>query len=126
MLEVETTPVVEFVWADIRDYKVEKQGQMKVPPPRLGGMDYSTPYTTSSELAVPKEEAAAYRVAIDELNRYDAVMSDRSLTASDKERLTAEKQALQRLIDTVFGKPEGGLSSEEFGEMAEYLHEHSN
>jgi len=126
MFEVETTPVVEFVWADIRDYKIEKQGQMKVPPPRLGGMDYSTPYTTSSELAVPKEEAAAYRVAIDELNRYDAVMSDRSLTASDKERISAEKQALRNLIDTVFGKPEGGLSSEEFAEMAEYLHEHSN
>jgi hypothetical protein len=123
--EVETTPVVDLVWADILDYKVEKEGQMKMSRPRLGGMDYSTPYTISSELTVPKEEAAAYRQAKDELERYDAVISAPRLTAPDKERLTGERQALRDLIDKIFGK-EDGLSSSEFEETMEFLHEHSN
>lgn len=126
MQEVETTPVVDLVWADILDYKVEKEGQMKMSRPRAGGIDFSTPYTISSELTVPKQEAAAYRQAIDELNRYDAVISDPRLMASDKERLTGERQALRELIDKIFGKDEGGLSSTEFEETVEYLHEHSN
>ena len=80
---------------------------------------------SANALVVPKQEADAYRQAIDELNRYDAVISDPRLTASDKERLTGERQALRELIDKIFGKDEGGLSSTEFEETMEYLHEHS-
>jgi hypothetical protein len=100
----QSAPGVELVWVDVRDYKVEGAGEETVKV-SFGQRFHSTPYTLALELTVPKEELDQYRAAMEELEWYETALHDRNVLASDVERLTKEKKALEEMINKAYGAP---------------------
>jgi hypothetical protein len=100
----QSAPGVELKWVDVRDYKVEGAGDEHIDA-MIGQRYHTTPYTMASELIVSKDDLDRYRAALEELDWYETTLRDPHIYDSDKALLTKEQQALEKLVNAIYGDP---------------------